>query len=77
MQSPNVGVGGKDFGGKKQKMEIDAAYKKFTTHKKTQYGYEISCAKGLWGVCAPTADQADREAKHYFVQYFSDGEYST
>lgn len=56
---------------------IDEAYDKFTKHKKTKHGYEISCTKGLWGITAATKEQAEREAKHYFVQYFSDGEYNT
>ena len=77
MQSPNVGVGGKDFGGKKQKMDIDEAYKKFTKRRKTAHGYSVKCSLGLWGVTAPTKAQAEREGKHYLVQYFSDGEYNT
>jgi len=31
----------------------------------------------LWGVDAPTLEQAIDEAKHYFLQYLSDGEYSS
>lgn len=56
-------------------MEIDEAFNKFTDYKITQYGHEINCSKGLWGVTAPTKKQAEVEAKHYFIQYFGDGEY--
>jgi hypothetical protein len=72
MQSPNVGVGGKDFGGRE---DVDAAYKKFTKTRKTKHGYNVKCSKGLWSITAPTKDQAIREGKHYFIQYYMDGEY--
>ena len=36
---------------------------------------EIHCKRGFWGVSAASEDEAMREAKHYFVQYFEDGEY--
>lgn len=55
----------------------DDAFKKNTTYRKTKFGHQISCNKGLWGVCAPTKEQAEREARHYFAQYFDDGEYDT
>ena len=38
-------------------------------------GYEIRCVLGLWGVYAATKEDAEREARHYFAQYYSDGEY--
>lgn len=37
----------------------------------------IECKLGLWGVSAPTMEQAVDEAKHYFLQYLSDDEYSS
>ncbi len=36
---------------------------------------EVECRLGLWGVTAPTEQQALSEAYHYFVQYEEDGEY--
>lgn len=54
---------------------MDEIFKENTTYKKTKFGHEINCKKGLWGVCAPTKEQAEKEAKHYFIQYFDDGEY--
>ena len=42
-----------------------------------EYGYCVNCRKGLWGVLAPTKEEAEREARRYFAQYFSDGEYDT
>ena len=56
-------------------MEIAEAFEKHTIRKKTAYGHEIKCSKGLWGVTAPTEQEAVREAKHYFAQYMCDGEY--
>ena len=38
-------------------------------------GWIIECKKGLWGVYAPTIEQATSEAIHYFRQYYGDGEY--
>ena len=37
----------------------------------------INCKLGLWGVSAPTMQEAVDEAKHYFLQCLSDGEYSS
>ena len=37
----------------------------------------INCKLGLWGVDAPSAKVAMREATYYFNQYKSDGEYSS
>ena len=38
---------------------------------------EIKCKLGLWNVDAPNLGQAVDEAKGYFLQYLSDGEYSS
>ena len=52
-----------------------AAFAANTTTKR-ESGYTIiDCKRGLWGVCAPTLKQAMDEARHYFVQYYADGEY--
>ena len=54
---------------------MDGVFKKFTRYEHTEFGHEINCIKGLWGVTAPTKEQAENEAKHYFWLYFGDGEY--
>ena len=54
---------------------IDEDFERFTNYKHTEFGHEISCSKHLWAVTAPTKKQAEREAKHYFIQYYEDGEY--
>lgn len=38
-------------------------------------GRSIRCCLGLWAVSAPDKDTAEREARHYWRQYFADGEY--
>ena len=38
-------------------------------------GVEINCRLGLWGVFAPTMEQALREAQRYYLQYQRDGKY--
>jgi hypothetical protein len=44
--------------------------------RKLKNGYQISCRKGLWKVQAPDQLTAERQADHYWFQYFSDGEYN-
>jgi hypothetical protein len=51
-------------------------FKKYTRRRKTKDGYSISCRRGLWGVHAPTKEQAETEAMRYFIAYFGVGEYS-
>ena len=51
-------------------------FKEFTITKVIGSRVSIDCVKGLWGVDAPTLEQAEDEARHYFRQYWSDGEYS-
>ncbi|MDH5216831.1 MAG: hypothetical protein OEX19_03995 [Gammaproteobacteria bacterium] len=46
-----------------------------TTVTKTKSGYKVSCNMGLWSVAAKTKDEALKEARHYFIQYWNDGEY--
>ena len=49
-----------------------------TTKKKHKNGRtSIDCKLGLWGVDAPSAKVAMREAVYYFEQYKQDGEYSS
>ena len=38
-------------------------------------GRSIRCCLGLWGVSAGDKATAEREARHYWIQYFEDGEY--
>ena len=54
---------------------MDAKFKELTTIKKYKGRCSINCKRGLWGVYANSEQQAMIEAKHYFVQYWSDGEY--
>lgn len=37
--------------------------------------WTCECKKGLWGVDAPTKDEACHQGLHYFFQYLDDGEY--
>lgn len=36
---------------------------------------EVNCKRGLWGVFGSNKDRVEREAKHYWAQYYRDGEY--
>jgi len=55
----------------------DDSFKRNTEYKKTEFGHEINCKNGLWGITAPTKKEAECEARHYFQYYFSVGEYNT
>lgn len=37
---------------------------------------EIHCKLGLWSVSTPDAKTAECEARHYWQQYYTDGEYA-
>lgn len=50
-------------------------FNRLSSFRKTKQGFRITCRKGLWWVDAPTEEEARREAMHYFLQYFSEGEY--
>ncbi len=52
-------------------------FEKCTKVKQAKGRVTVDCVMGLWGVDAPTLEQAIDEAKHYFLQYLSDGEYSS
>ena len=56
-------------------MSFDEAFDKFTTMSIRSGRFAIKCKRGLWAVDAPTKSQAYKEAKHYFAQYYADGEY--
>ena len=59
---------------------IVESFEKNTTYKVVKVGqgevHSVNCKKGLFGVSGPTKEQAMKEARHYFVQYFEDGEYT-
>lgn len=54
---------------------MNELFKQYSITKKTKYGYECNCVKGLWGVTAPTRKQVIDAGYYYFIQYWSDGEY--
>jgi hypothetical protein len=37
--------------------------------------YRVTCKKGLWMVEGTDKEYVGSQAKHYFIQYWSDGEY--
>ena len=47
------------------------------TERKTKGGsLEIRCKLGLWSAEGRDHDAVEREARHYWAQYFRDGEYA-
>lgn len=56
--------------------EIEKSFAENTETKLMKDGrVEIHCKRGFWCVSAASEDDAMREAKRYFIQYFEDGEY--
>jgi hypothetical protein len=51
----------------------DEAFDKCVT--RSHGGKSIDCRLGLWGIHACNIEDAEREARHYWIQYFRDGEY--
>ena len=57
---------------------IEKAFKENTEITRDRDGtYNIDCKKGLWGVSGAIYPKVMNEAKHYFQQYYSDGEYDS
>lgn len=44
-------------------------------HTTGETAYGIGCKKGLWMVEGTDKEYVRSQAKHYFIQYWSDGEY--
>lgn len=36
---------------------------------------QIHCRLGLWGTSGQDHKQVERDARHYWIQYYQDGEY--
>lgn len=43
--------------------------------KRSEGGRSIDCKLGLWGITSYSPESAEREARHYWIQYYQDGEY--
>lgn len=69
-----MGNVGKTFG-KKTTMTNDAMFEQCTKTECKNGRFEITCVLGLWAVSGPELHRVRREAKHYWQQYLSDGEY--
>lgn len=52
-------------------------FEKCVVRKAGKHGdVEINCRLGLWGVSGGNRATVEAEARHYWVQYFGDGEYA-
>ncbi len=57
---------------------LEAMFHKCTEIKLLKDGtVEIRCKQGLWVVCGSDREQVERDARHYWQQYFDDGEYDS
>jgi len=56
-------------------LELLKSFDQNTISKQRGGRFAIDCKKGLWGVEAATEQEAIQEARHYFIQYYRDGEY--
>ena len=55
--------------------EMEGAFVRNTTMRRRDGRVQIDCRRGLWAVDCPDLSSALREARHYFAQYYADGEY--
>ena len=55
--------------------QIDEAFNKNVKFTDKFCYWEATCKKGLWSITAITKERCMKEAKHYFLQYYMDGEY--
>lgn len=58
-------------------MRLIDEFNQCTFVRKIKDRYEVRCQKGLWAVDAPTKEEAESEALHYFAQYRADGKYES
>jgi len=56
-------------------MNIEEEFKKNTTYREIGGVHYFRCKKGLWSASGGQKDFVEKEAKHYFIQYYKDGEY--
>lgn len=56
--------------------EADAIYEQCITRTQQDNRVEIKCKLGQWCVSAGDPAVAEREARHYFIQYYGDGIYA-
>jgi len=55
-------------------MGIEEAFARHTTYKEKDGRHTFDC-RPFFSVDAPTKQQAETEARHYFWQYYQDGEF--
>lgn len=55
-------------------MNIEDAFKKFVRYK-NKAGHHYDCILGNFGVFSSNREEAEQEARYYFAQYWSDGDY--
>ncbi len=60
-----------------EKLNIDEAWSKYVKIEYIDGWASYDCKKGLWGCSGPDGPDLLQTAKHYFWQYFEDGEYFT
>ncbi len=63
-------VGFEDMSEEIDQFERDIVRKSGANH------HQISCRLGLWCVTGRDAARVEGEARHYWIQYFNDGEYA-
>ena len=54
---------------------LDDIFEKCVTRR--DKGTQIDCKLGLWGVGSRNKDSLERNARHYWIQYYRDGEYNS
>lgn len=58
-------------------MSDQSKFEKCIVRRTRDHGLlEIDCKLGLWSVSGADAERVENEARHYWIQYFQDGEYA-
>lgn len=58
--------------------QLNTIFKQNTRRRTLKSGsLIIRCKRGLWSCEGPDHDEVERQARHYFLQYYQDGEYET
>lgn len=58
-------------------MKLEEFFERCVTRKVKAGELTTSCKLGLWAVSGQHHTKVEREARHYWIQYFNDGEYNS
>jgi len=57
--------------------ELDSLFYRCVNKRRVEQNVQIGCRLGLWYVESPNETVAELIARHYWIQYWQDGEYES